>query len=534
MQVGSRVGALFRQAGVATIYLAALLLFRHVSIPHWIILTGLHLAALMLVPYRYWPALFVGDTLGSAYVSLTCLDQFGPIWAAVNTIPSIAYEAPVVWWFRERCGLFPAKGVVNMAAFVSCALTIAAIATAETIAQLQLTPLPPGYVIHYGEVIARLMLGNFMGVLTIAPFALVLHLGFIEAHRNGDHWLRDTLDSRLFLDSVFAVLPALCFLGWVGHSDHHARGVAQMAMFLPVVVLAFRHGWRGAATAGTMASIGIVLLMPETNDHATLQAETLVAMAISTMLLVGARLTQLDHRAQQEQQERWNSHMAMALAQRNMAMGEAQLHVTAQSLDQLRVSISGLFNLMLGRLRHLQPVVSDDGYRRLAQNAQDQLYLLTDSLSPSMLRERDLPGALIQGALPRALADAGMKYWCDIRGPISRLPPSMVLAAYRIVSEAVAEACLTREPSDVLVKIRCGIRQRAWLVVMVETRRHPVRSLHVAWDPLLQRIRASTMGLGRKAIEDRAATFDGQVREHPVRDGRRLIVSLQGGNHPHA
>ncbi|MFS6755234.1 hypothetical protein, partial [Staphylococcus aureus] len=111
-----------------------------------------------------------------------------------------------------------------MLAFVSCSLVIAAIATFETIGQIRLTPLPPGYVLHYGEVIARLMLGNFMGVLTITPFALVLHRGYVEAKRDGVYWLRDTIESPLFVDSTFGVFPALCLLGWIGHSDHHARG----------------------------------------------------------------------------------------------------------------------------------------------------------------------------------------------------------------------------------------------------------------------------------------------------------------------
>lgn len=529
MRKGTRAGALLRQAELAAIYLIALLLFRQVSIPHWIILTGFHLAVLMLVPYRYWPALFVADAVRLAFVSLSCLDQFGPLWAAVNAIPSIAYEAPIVWWFRERRGLFPTKGTVNMVSFMACSLIIAAIATIETIGQVQLSPLPPGYVIHYGDVIARLMLGNFMGVLTIAPFALVVYQSWVASDRQGPHWLRHILDSRHVFESVFFVVPALGFLGWLGHGVPSARGVAQMAMFVPVIIMALRHGWQGAAATGTMASIGIVLLMPATNDPATLQAETLVAMAISTMLLVGARLTHLDRRAQQE---RWDSHMAMALAHRNVALGEAHLRMTAQAIDQLRDSLQGVFNLMLGRLGHLQPVVDKASYRRRAQNAQEQLYLLTDSLSPSMLRERGLPGALVQGALARALQEAGIKYWCDLRGPLSQFPQSMSLAVYRVVCEAITEACLTRQPADILVKIRCGKRPRGWMVVMIRTRRHPVRTAQVTWDSLLQRLRMSATGLGRKAIEDRAATYDGQVRERVWPNGRRMIVSLQEPNHP--
>lgn len=510
-----------RQAGVAAIYVIALCLFRQVSINHWIILTGLHLAALMLVPYRYWPALFVADVARLAYVSLTCLDQFGPVWASVNLIPSIAYEAPVIWWFRERWRLFPEPGAVNMPALVGCSLIVAAIATGITIGQVQLTPLPPGYVIHYGEVIARLILGNFMGVLTVTPLALVLHQGFL-ASRPGDRW-HALFDSRLFLETVFAVIPVLLFLGWVGHSVPHAREVAQMAMFLPVIIMAMRHGWRGAAAAGTMASIGIVVLMPATNDHATLQAETLVALAISTMLLVGARVAVLDRRAAVHQAD---VRMALALAQRNVHLGEAQMRATAQALDQLRDSLHGVFNLMLGRLRHLQPVVDDAGYRRHAELAQEQLFRLTDTLQPILPRERGLSVALVQGALPRLLNEAGVKYWCDLRGPVSFFARSLQLAVYRIVSEAIVTACSGREVSDVLVKIRCGLRGRPWLVLMVETRVHPERSQHVQWDTLLSGLRSTASGLGLRAIEDRAATFEGRVHQRRLRYGHRVVVAL--------
>lgn len=517
-----------RQAGVAAIYLIALFLFRQVSINHWIILTGFHLAVMLLVPYRYWPALFVADVARLAYVSFMCLDQFGPAWALVNLIPSIAYEAPIVWWFRERVRLFPSPGAVNMPAFVLCTLIVSLIATGITLGQIQLTPLPPGYVLHYGELSARLILGNFMGVLTITPLALVLHQGWVSLQRNPGHRWHDAFDNRLFLESAFAVIPILGFLGWLGHADAHAREVSQMAMFIPVVIMAMRHGWKGAAVAGAMASIAIVLLMPATNDHGTLQAETLVALAISTMLLIGARLTVLDRRAAEKQ---FDMHMALALAQRNVHLGEAQMRATAQALDQVRDSVQAVFNLMLGRLRHLQPVVDDTGYRRHAHNAQEQLFRLTDTLHPTF--ERGVQGALMQGALPRLLHEAGVKYWCDLRGPVSFFSKSLQMAVYRIVAEAIALACQGREVSEVLVKIRCGLRRRPWLVVLIETRTNPAQAMHVRWDTLMPSLRSSATGLGFQAIEDRAATFEGRVHQRRLQQGRRLVVSLLEPRPPH-
>ena len=532
MRGGSWVGNLWRQALVAGVYLAALFLFRAVSIQHWFILTGFHVAVLMLVPYRYWPALFVADTACLAYISCAYLGQYGLSWAVLNAIPALVYEAPVVWWFRERWRLFPTRGTVNMPVFVLCALIVAVISTAETIGQLQFATLPPGYVIHYSEATARLVLGNFMGVLAVAPVTLVVYQSFVAADLQWRRWLRTLLGSRFLAEGALGVFPLIVFLVWPGMHNPQTRVVAQMAMFLPVVFMAFRYGWQGAAVAGTLASLGIVTLMPATNDPATMQAETLVAMAVSTMLLVGARMATLTRRVEQE---RFDSRMAMALAHRNVALGEAQLRVTAQALDQLRSLTQGAFKLMLREeQRQPQPAINDTAYRRRVESAQEQLFLLTDSLNPSMLRERGLPGALAHGSLARTLHVAGIKYWCDLRGPVNVLSQSMSLAVYRVVCEAILEACLTHEPSDVLVKVRCGIRGRAWVVVMIDVRWDLARSPHVDWMILRQRLRVSATGLGRKAIEDRAATFNGRVRGRAIRDGRRLLVSFLEPDHPHA
>jgi len=518
-----------RQALVAGVYLAALYLFHAVSVRHWFILTGLHLAVLMLAPYRYWLVFFIVDTARLAYISYACLDQFGLSWAVLNTIPSLAYEAPVVWWFRERWRLFPSRGTVNMPIFVLCALIIAIIATAETVGQVWFATLPPGYVIHYGEVTARMVLGNFMGVLTVAPATLVVYQSFAAVNFQWRRWFPALLESCFLAEGALGVFPVIAFLVWLGDHNPQIRAMAQMAMFLPVIFMAFRHGWQGAAVAGTLASLGIVTLMPATNDPATMQAETLVAMAISTMLLVGARMTALTQRVEQE---RFDSRMAMALAHRNATLGEAQLRVTAQALDQLGQSIHGAFKLMLGRLRYLQPVMDDAGYRRQAERAQEQLFLLTDSLNPAVLREQGLPGALNQGALARALHEAGIRYWCDLRGPVGTFPRELSLVVYRVVCEAISEACLTHEPAEVLVKVRCGTEGRAWAVVMVNLRWNPARSLHVDWVTLRQRLRISATGLGREAIENRVAIYGGRLRERTLPDGKQVLVSFLEPNHP--
>src|SRR5215469_5172549 len=169
-----------RSFAIAAAYCAAIVLFRELSIPHWIILTGFHLGVLLLTKYKYWPAIIAGDVARLAYVSITCYHQFGLLWATVNLLPSTCLMMPVVWLFRERLCIFSNRQNVEMGGLVLCSLLVAFLVTLMSLGQILITPLPPGYVLHYGQVIAQLTLGNYLGVLTITPFALVLRQLYVD------------------------------------------------------------------------------------------------------------------------------------------------------------------------------------------------------------------------------------------------------------------------------------------------------------------------------------------------------------------
>jgi len=305
-------------------------------------------------------------------------------------------------------------------------------------------------------------------------------------------------------------------------------------MFMPMVWLALRHGWKGAAIGGTAASFAVIALMPARSDQSTLQAEVVIAFAVSTMLLMGARIALLNHRAEKERND---LRLALALAQRNVHAGEMQLQVTSQVLDQIRETVHSSYSMMMGRLKSLQPTINDRSYHLQALIAQDQLYRLADSLYPTALREHGLPATLSEGALPRVLSDTGITYRSEIRGPLGQLSPAIHLAIYRITCEAVADACIRRDISEISVVVRCGRHQdRYWVMTRIDCRTHPQQVEHVRWNELIPKVvLRTTSGLGRQAIEDRAATFEGRARERTLPDGRRISVflldpAIPGGN----
>ncbi|MHA6203421.1 MASE1 domain-containing sensor histidine kinase [Dyella soli] len=526
MRKGTMAGFWLRQIAVAALYGASVTLLRHLSISHWLVLCGLHVAALLLVPYRYWPALLVGESASLAYLSVTCAEQFGLAWAICNLVPSVVFVMPVAYFSRERWQIFPTKTSVNINALLVCALLVAALMTGNSLALLAITRLPEGYgPINYAAVAGRWMLGNYMGILTIVPFVLVVRQVLLDAplrELGTRFW-----ESRLARECTFLLLPTLAFLVWMGLSSSPAtntRQFAQVAMFLPVVWLALRYGWQGAAVGGTLASLAVITLMPARYDPHTLDAQVFIAFAISTMLLMGARIGALDDRAQRE---RTDLRMALALAQRNVHLGEVQMRMTSQALEQVRESVHSVYNMMLGRLKHMAPVFDDRSYRRQALVAQDQLYRLADSLCPVTWRERGLQAVLREGPIARVLEETGVTYWCDITGSVDLLSPMVHLAIYRLICEAIADGCTRRDVSDIRVQIRCGERRgRKWGVVRISLRADSVRLADVRWDELLPRVLRTATGLGWPAIEDRAATFEGKAREHLLSNGRRISVIL--------
>ena len=471
---------------------------------------------------RDWPALVAGEVVSLIPMSVNCAPQYGVLWAVVNLIPGIVIMMPFVFYARKRWRFQPSAHRSHMGRLLLLALVLSAVMTIYNIGTMLITKLPPGYVLHFDRLSAIWVLGNLIGILAVVPTVLCVHQWWASGTWNE---LRHRLvHDQAVVESTILVVPLLVLMVWIGLEADHARPIIQVALFLPVLYLAMRHGWKGAALGGTAASLAIVVLMPENYDQQTMQAEVVVAFVVSSMLLLGGHIGMLHQRSEQEQAD---VRQALALAQRNVHIGEAQLRMTAQALEQLRDTVQSSFALMLGRLRVLQLAVDDSGYVRHAKGAQDQLLALADGIYPRAWRERGLPAALGDAGLARTLEDVGMRYSVDIRGPLSWLSPPLHLALYRLIVEAIAEACQKRNVSDVRVRIRCGTREgRRWALVSLSFRAHVVRVREVHWEQLVPRIVRASSGMGWAAIRDRAATFEGTAREHLLSNGRRVSILL--------
>lgn len=511
-----------RHVAVAAGYALGYSLLRSISFAHWVPLAGFRLCALLLLPYRFWPALLVGETASLSYTSYMCAGQYGWLWGALFMVPPMGFAMPVVRWCRERRRLFPNKSSTSMNMLLACSLAVSLIWTAVNVATLSVMHVPASYPMGLGLFAGRYLLGNYVGVLTLVPIVLMAREELMATS-----WRRQWAnigESRLVLETVSLLLPALALLVWLAAGfTGDAKQTAQVAMFLPVAWLSLRHGWRGAAIGGTAASIAVVLTMPAMYDEGTLRAQVFIAFTVSTMLLMGGRIGILHER---ESKERAEARVALAMAQRNVYLGEMQLRQTSYALEQMSGSIQASYTQMLGRLRNLLPGTDERTYYRQAAVAQHQIYRLADTLYPISWREKGLIAALREGSIPRALDEAGLVYWCDFSGHgLEQVSASVHIALYRLASEAIAYACAKRNVSKINVRLRSGVLGgRRWVVLCVDSEVDYGRLSRIQWDELQPALSASGMGLG--AIKDRAGIFEGKVRTRSLARGQRLSMIL--------
>lgn len=511
-----------RHLVVVVAYAVAYGLVRQLSFSHWAPFAGLRFSVLLLVPYRYWPALLVGEAASLAYAGIDCAERFGWLWASFFMIPPMIFSMPLLRWCRGAGRIFATQNRANISVLLLATLCASLIWAAVNTGTLILMRTRPGEIIDYQATAARYFIGNYIGVLTLVPLVLLVREDLLRFGMR--QFLKRLPESRLAMETVCLLFPSLALLVWLASgAAGPATEEARMAMFLPVAWLSLRHGWRGAAVGGCAASIAVVLAMPFHRDNETLHAQVFVAFTVTTMLMLAARIAAL---REGEERERADARHALAVAQRNVYLGELQLQQTSHALEQVSSAVQASYTQLLGRLQCLLPGTDERNYYRQAAITQHRIYRLADSLYPLTWGERGLPAALREGSIPRALDEAGIVYWCRLREiELRELSTGIHIALYRLTVEALALVCASRDISHVHVQLRSGVfAGRRWVVLRVDSRVDLAQLGRVRWDEIFSVLGGSGLGLG--AIKDRAMVFGGKVRLRTMANGKRLTVML--------
>lgn len=281
-----------RYVAVAGAYAACYELTRNFSFSHWMLPAGLRLACLLLVPRRFWPALGVGEMLPVVEMAAMHAAAFGTMWALIVSLPTIVMCMPAVALMQRYMGVRRADGQINMGFIMLATLICALISAGASSAALAMVHMGDGSVAPAVTVpiFQAWVLGSYMGALALTPTIMALHERMIRLP-DGVVTFRSVACSPLTRAALFIAAPILIVLMVLaGQVTDGLLQVVRLAMIVPVLILTWRRGWHGSAVGGMFASIAMASTSFELGDPSMIQAQTILAFAISTSLLFGVRV----------------------------------------------------------------------------------------------------------------------------------------------------------------------------------------------------------------------------------------------------
>ncbi|MEX1827159.1 MASE1 domain-containing protein [Luteibacter sp. CQ10] len=254
---------------------------------NWVITSGLRVSCLLLVPRRYWPALVLGEWIPIVEKTVTNAHKFGVMWAVTSSIPFILVCIPVIGALLRRMPLHGRDGYLSIDTLLKICLALSVVTAIE----VNLASFP-GYLTYPDPVKAwsenmvsfslGMLLGNYLGTLTIVPMVIVLH-EWISGRRRNLHW------RSLLHEAILIVVPYLSIVIATAKTDSfEAVTFAQLAIALPVVSMTANHGRPGAALGAMLSSVAMHYVFSKELDPAMLRGEGMLA-AVITVALIATR-----------------------------------------------------------------------------------------------------------------------------------------------------------------------------------------------------------------------------------------------------
>ncbi len=408
-------------------YCGAYLVLRYLSFDQWFLPAGLRAVALLLLPYRYWPYVFVGDTAALLTLRVPKAEQYSEIWAYLSPFLLIAMISAVPRFIRNRLNTpeaisrwLPLVGL-SMAVWSSiCNNLLNYFLDGPT---TQITP----------QDFLRYVTGDYLGILLIAVPVLFF------ARRKSDqeapkNLVRDMLISVGFIVMLFS---AISLKEWI---DPSLQQALLMLMIVPAIGLTLLHGWRGAAIGVVIANVAIAQTLtytgiPETYDSTVFLPQLALAIAASTLLLLGEKISHSFERARQlgilEKQ-------ALELAQSSFMSNERNLREKVLYMAQMQVCMDDQRKHLVDTLKAHEQYSAAMLLNSRAVEHMQWFESQSAALYPLHIEERGLYAVIHPESFTDFWAGKAEVHYAQMRGQPRTLTVDLQLAAYRCICNAFA------------------------------------------------------------------------------------------------
>jgi glucose-6-phosphate-specific signal transduction histidine kinase len=421
---------------------------------------------------------------------------------------------------------FPSRHLVDIRALITSVLLASAAGAVYSSIVYSLSADQSHPISSYPLVIAIFFIGPYLAILCFMPWAVMAKLDYRAGHLKVQ--LRQILSSRLLLDTVALLVPVLALLTWLSFSgSSELKQVAPMAMFVPLVWLTLKYGWRAVAVGGPLVIACVSITFPDAADIKTYATQAFLMLAVTGLFALGARISA---QLMREERERESMVNVQRLARQSLQLGEQRMRQTSQALEYLAGTLHITNGRLLEQMRRIVPNIESHAFYKQAMATQSQVYQLAESMHPIAWRERGLPAALNE-TIARALDEAGIAYRCEITGRgFTRLAPAVLTATYRAACEAVVYVSSRLACTRVKLVLRGGeTNGKRWVALRVEGALDETGVANAVYRSEERQRLASKLGasaLDVVEMRDHVRIFDGLLHTRMFRNKLQIAALL--------
>ncbi|PMQ05796.1 hypothetical protein DyAD56_07830 [Dyella sp. AD56] len=495
--MGQRIEGFGRQLAVAVTYGLLYVLLRKLGFSHFAPVAGFKLGVLLLAPKRYWPTLFVCELLLLAYGLVGCITAFGWPFYLAAIVPPILLLMPIVLLTRTYLGglTYPR---FRLSSVLTCVIACSAVLVIDGLLVESLIPNPD--VVGrkpLAQLAADYFLGAYTGIVATVPLMLMAAMEWHHASSIRVLWEknRDFLLNGAIV--LLAVIAEVLGLRYVNNAMLTYAG--QALLFIPTAFFSLKWGWKGAALMGTVSSFAIASLMPAKFDVSTLSSQSMMALFVTTFVVLGVQTTKLKRALSLSE-----DHLKKARLEQHLY--EVKLQRSSFDLSVAHVELARAHRHLLLHLGNTHNRGEVDVHKDMLTRTTLRIVELANALAPPMGASH--PKAFIEGPIARFLGKLSIRYQPNISGQLSVLPKNSLALLYRLACEAVAYL-LKEYPSDHIILATHTESIQGTLTIRLTA----ISTGKAIAPPPSDLVTKSlgTHGLGLEELRTRAQLFEGDV-----------------------
>jgi MASE1 len=280
-------------------YCVAFLISWRYSFNQWYLPAGLRLASLILLPMRFWPYVFAGDTAALLIMRIPKAEQYSMQWAYLSPLLFIPVYSLVPYYFRKKIA-----DARDIALWLPAIAATAALVTSIWAMTLNYTLNGPRPLVSFDNFV-RYVIGDYFGIMVVMlPCLLWQQRG--QWLNTRKHIAQSSAIAILLLAALYAtaLIPGIQGLS--------IRLLPLSLMLIAIAYLTILHGWHGAAVGTLLVGATVAFALPRIElsgaaDDIVLMAQGVLAIASAGLLIIGVNFSRLHERSGESLRIEWLS-----------------------------------------------------------------------------------------------------------------------------------------------------------------------------------------------------------------------------------